>query len=393
MHDPHRHSAAFPIATTTIFVSLILCAPALAQITVTNATFPAAGDTLKMAIDNSPGTIVAVYTPPGGSQVWDLSGLHVDSTQDFVFRAASEGSVSAQVPGAELVTVLSHNTEEYYNVTSSRFEVQASYGIQPYDLVSNALFAYNPPLTERQAPLNFFDFYQSSSGILEEFPPSAFPPTLIAAFSPSPDSLRYRVSISRIDVVDGWGKLSIPGGTYDVLREKRTQYRETRLDAKITPLGWLDVTDMAISAGSKGLGVDTTVSISFYNNMEKETIARVTLNSAQNAATHTWFKYNPPVTSVAAAGTNVPGTIVLYDNYPNPFNPSTTIRYRLPILSSVTVSVFNTLGQLVATLVQREQDAGYHEIAFDARDLASGVYLYRLQAGEFVKSKKLILLR
>jgi photosystem II stability/assembly factor-like uncharacterized protein len=87
------------------------------------------------------------------------------------------------------------------------------------------------------------------------------------------------------------------------------------------------------------------------------------------------------------------GEPALIGNYPNPFNPSTTIRYALPRSSHVTLTVFNALGQQVATLVQGEQEAGYHEAQFDASDLASGVYLYRLQAGEFVQVRKLALLR
>ena len=89
----------------------------------------------------------------------------------------------------------------------------------------------------------------------------------------------------------------------------------------------------------------------------------------------------------------VPAEFALHQNYPNPFNPSTTIRYGLASRSQVTLTVFNTLGQQVATLVQGEQEAGYHEVQFDGSGLASGVYLYRLQAGDFVQSLKLTLLR
>ncbi len=75
----------------------------------------------------------------------------------------------------------------------------------------------------------------------------------------------------------------------------------------------------------------------------------------------------------------IPPTFVLNQNYPNPFNPSTTIRYGLPVRAHVTLTVFNTLGQQVASLVRNEMDAGYHAVAFDASGLSSGVYFYRLQ--------------
>ncbi len=90
---------------------------------------------------------------------------------------------------------------------------------------------------------------------------------------------------------------------------------------------------------------------------------------------------------------NVAVEFELYDNYPNPFNPSTTIRYALPYSSNVALVVFNALGQQVATLVNGVQVAGYHEIQFNATNLASGVYFYRMQAGEFVRTRSFVVLR
>jgi hypothetical protein len=84
---------------------------------------------------------------------------------------------------------------------------------------------------------------------------------------------------------------------------------------------------------------------------------------------------------------------LLNQNYPNPFNPTTTIRYALAQRSHVTLSVYNTLGQQVSTLVNETQDSGSHDVRFDGSGLASGVYFYRLQAGNFVQTKKLLLLR
>jgi hypothetical protein len=97
--------------------------------------------------------------------------------------------------------------------------------------------------------------------------------------------------------------------------------------------------------------------------------------------------------SVNSTVEKLPSSFSLAQNYPNPFNPSTTIRYALPQRSQVTLTVFNTLGQLVATLVNESQDAGYHDLRFDGNGLASGVYFYRLRAGDFVVTKRLLLLR
>ena len=88
---------------------------------------------------------------------------------------------------------------------------------------------------------------------------------------------------------------------------------------------------------------------------------------------------------------DVPFAYALEQNYPNPFNPTTTIRYGLPNRSHVTLTVFNTLGQAVAVLQNGEQETGYHEVKCDGSRLSSGVYFYRLQAGVYLDTKKLIL--
>ena len=83
----------------------------------------------------------------------------------------------------------------------------------------------------------------------------------------------------------------------------------------------------------------------------------------------------------------------LEQNYPNPFNPSTTIGYTLPRASFVTLKVFDALGKEVTTLVNEQREAGSYRIAFDASSIASGTYFYRLQAGEYMSVKKLVLLK
>jgi hypothetical protein len=89
----------------------------------------------------------------------------------------------------------------------------------------------------------------------------------------------------------------------------------------------------------------------------------------------------------------LPAHFALEQNYPNPFNPSTIITYVLPRRSHVTLAVFNMLGQQAAMLVNMQESAGRHEVQFDASSLASGVYLYRIQSGDFIQTRKLVVLR
>ncbi len=99
------------------------------------------------------------------------------------------------------------------------------------------------------------------------------------------------------------------------------------------------------------------------------------------------------VTGIGISSTEVPGKFKLEQNYPNPFNPGTTIRFELPVASHVSLSVFDILGREVSVLVNERMEAGVHGVRFEAHDLASGVYLYRLQAGSFVNTKKSVILK
>ena len=79
-------------------------------------------------------------------------------------------------------------------------------------------------------------------------------------------------------------------------------------------------------------------------------------------------------------------------NYPNPFNPTTKINYKIPKTSFVTIKFYDVLGKEITTLVNEEKHAGNYQVDFDGRNLTSGVYFYKFQAGSFVETKKMVLL-
>jgi len=89
----------------------------------------------------------------------------------------------------------------------------------------------------------------------------------------------------------------------------------------------------------------------------------------------------------------IPKVFALNQNYPNPFNPSTTIRFSLPKSESVTLKVYNILGEEIRTVVNSRLEAGDYTWAFDGSNLASGIYYYRIEAGEFQDVRKMVLIK
>ena len=150
------------------------------------------------------------------------------------------------------------------------------------------------------------------------------------------------------------------------------------------------------TSGVVGPGDSTEVELRIHpSGLRMDTLytggLRISGNTPDVGVIHLALQTSNPVG--VGEGGGIPAAFVLSQNYPNPFNPATTIRYGLPHASHVTLVVFNTLGQQVASLVSEEQQAGFHEVRFENPGIASGVYFYRIQAGDFVATRKLLMLK
>lgn len=123
-------------------------------------------------------------------------------------------------------------------------------------------------------------------------------------------------------------------------------------------------------------GVDTVAIYGFWNWMNIDFIAIP----------------NATVLSVDD-NSDIPIDYSLSQNFPNPFNPETSIRYSIPEQSHVTIKVFDILGREVTTLVDGEKNVGNYEVKFNSKKISSGIYFYRIQAGDFLSTKKMIVLK
>jgi hypothetical protein len=127
-----------------------------------------------------------------------------------------------------------------------------------------------------------------------------------------------------------------------------------------------------------------------YIDMLQDTIANIT--NPGDPAYLTIFS-GRSATSAVPVSSGTPDRFELFQNYPNPFNPATVIKYDLPKATRATLKIYNVLGREVATLKNGEERAGNKSAEWNATGFASGVYYYRLQAGDFTATRKLLLLK
>jgi hypothetical protein len=140
------------------------------------------------------------------------------------------------------------------------------------------------------------------------------------------------------------------------------------------------------------LQADTTILIHSLLNIRSYWWRVRAENAAGSGPFSEGWTFRVVITDVDMAG-GIPTEFMVNQNYPNPFNPSTTIRYGTPVETRVTLKVYNTIGQEVLTLVDETKSPGYYRITFNATHLPSGMYIYRVQMGDFTVSKRMLLVK
>ncbi len=355
-----------------IYVVIALVATTVwlhAQITVTNATFPVAGDTLKFATDLDPDGVV--ITAPGGPTAWDFTGLAPTFKSETVFSAASGGVAFAQFPNAELLSISGGGQNEtYYDVSATNFDNLGFSGADPNSgFPVQTTFKFSPPVPARRAPLNFIDNHLASTSVNVAFSLADIPGGVLDSLGiPTAlvDSIRIRVTASRVDIVDAYGTLAIPGGTYDVLREKRSEYRETRLDIH-TFFGWIDVTDQAGAAA--GFGLDTLITYNFFSNTEKEPIAVVEMDNSGSVVQQVDYKDTGVVSGNNDVAAIKPEVVVS----PNPATDLAVFELKNFKPGSYSIQLLDARGSLILV-----KNLTTGNIAVSLEGLAEGAYFYRL---------------
>ena len=366
-----------------LFISF-LNASLFGQITLTNSVFPEQGDILLTT--NGIGFEGLEMTAGGDNQVWDFSNIETGGLEETIFIDPSTGLNVKAYPEATLL-ISEQGGESYFKVTENTFEFLGFAGGDPTGLGVEIVTQFQPALIESRAPLNYLDLHTYGSETNIPFAADELPGGLLDSLPLAPDSLRIRNTIDRTDLVDAWGSITIPGGTFDVIRQKRVEHIETRLDVKIGFLPWLDITDQLGDMGF--FGVDTTITYTFLSNDSKEPIALFSLDGNESFVQDVEFK---GFTTNSVSEKDQVLNPNLYA-FPNPAINEVKFEFSDLKRGNYDLKIFNILG--LEVYAESHTVSGSKTVKIDISRLKKGTYLYSLvdDKGKAITTKRLIVIR
>lgn len=334
---------------------------AASQISIGPDKLPSAGDVF---IAHPMDTTSVFEGTAGANKSWNFAGLTSSAIPETIrYVNASTTPFAQQFPTASLASVIDDGgfvTYAYFSTASNKLTFYGSAG-------EEFMIQYDDPEIQMSTPLNFNDQYS------DQFK---------GAMTGEGFTVRTRGSLNVIN--DSYGTLVLPGGaSIPAARVKfvRQNFDTTFVNGIPLMTSSLTVTSYEWFIASAKFPV---LQIAYYVQVTNGSTTRIKK-----------VDYNPvaPTSVDERKKDGVATTFKLDQNFPNPFNPATTISFQLPQPGNVSLKVYNLLGQEVATLVDEELSSGIYAIPFDASNLASGTYLYRLEVGNAVQTKKLTLLK
>jgi len=330
---------------------------AFSQITVTNAGWPKAGD---VVIDrNAEGQFFGIMPAASTNALWDFSQLKEDSKDTTAYLAAATGDFFADFPTSDL-RVSTQGSESYLDKTSASLTILGLV-FDPLGVGIPIVAKFNPNNTFLVNPTKYFDVSNSSFVFGASFSAELLAGTGILDGLPvQPDSVRIIQDISRLSVVDAWGKIKIPGGTFDVLRKKRTEISISKFEIKLPIIGWFDVG--AISG--QNTEPDTSVTYEFLGEGYKSPI--LTANTTL---------VGDSIISITYLGGNLVGIfdpikIAGIKTFPNPANSYLLVDLNSLPIDSEKIILINSIGQTIRT----EQITNGGLWHMDTAQIDAGIY-------------------
>lgn len=295
----------------------------------------------------------------GGPNIYDFRSLNFGPAKLDTFRLVSTiPYLASRFPGATLTVMVSEKPDAknhlFFHFENDELTNPGEY--EEYSADSLRVSHGNPPELLLKFPITYSDSIRRTSTITD----SVFARGGLAKTDANNIPIDY--------VVDGYGTLLLPGG------ESRPCLR----------LRWYEMPPQYHYKAFRYV-TDNGMFLYVGTTNDKPDAGMIAIDGPV-----VLFR-NSPLTHVSES--TFPVQFMLSQNYPNPFNPSTRFAFQIPSSGLVTLRIFDLLGREVASVLRQDLNAGQHGVQWDAQGISSGVYFYRLQAGSFIETRKLILLR
>ncbi len=371
---------------TFAILCFILCSTheLFAQITITNDIFPVEGDTLSTIIDN--GVENLDLQSAGADQYWDFSLLEAAFMQNLEFKNAEEATYFEQYPTAELFTTTVNGDEVYYKSNSSTMLEIGRSTENPFGDAFEVFIEFEEAALYRRAPFSYGDDFESDSKSTITFAGSELPDSLVANLPIVPDSIRISIEETRFDTIDAWGTLLLPGGEFEVLRERTHIVRFTSISA-LTFIGWIEIDPATLGGLGAFFGESDIYRYNFYTDQFKEIAATVNLDEDGLA---TSVEY-------ASLGIVLSSGVVLPDqkeviSYPNPSYGEVKFQFINMGKGPFRIDIRNIIGKSLHSEthnLEKEQ-----LVKMNLAHLQKGTYIYSIydDKGQKLMTKRIVLM-
>lgn len=368
-----------------VLLSLLLSMPLYSQIKINDRSFPKEGDTSLFYVDNLPSNIDPGAQGP--DQRWNFMTLQSPFVRRSTWTNPAQSLAGKRFAGAELCLKIDENTEAYFRREADQLELLGYFGSDPFGIGIRSLFRYEQPIVEERRKLEYGDLSSSRYEMSATLTLDDLPLPLRQTLPVTPDSLRLHLVSQRVDEVDAWGTLVMPGGFFDVLREKRSEARSLRMEVKVGQLPWQDITKLLPE--NEVFGNHVFLSYHFYSDEVPEALIKIRMKADNSGIEQVIYRANNPEESVQDIDAIYPGVYA----FPNPaivnvrfeFTKLDPGRYRLSIMNILGVDVWSESYFITGNETKK----------IDISFLRKGTYLYALQdeEGKILMTKRLVVIR
>lgn len=377
----------------TVLINLALISSLASQVSIGNNTFPVLGDTLKYFIQNFPPNIEV--SDPGPDQVWDFSSLSSAMQFQLVMHNPAESVGSADFPDADYYIVTDAPIALFGDSqTGDRFMKVKDNVVQELGFFSQTAFGidlntrYDTEGEYRRAPLNFGETHQANYSFSIPIATAELPDSIVDELPIIPDSFRLRSVAIRDEVVDSWGTLHLPSGSFEVLRMFRNDNITSFIDILLSPGVWQQIDKEILGDFADFLAPQDLRSYIFYSDVSKEEVAVMEVNSDDDVLS-IQYKANAIHTNTYLVN---PGERDIFV-HPNPSYGDVRFELLNYPAGEYRIQVYNIVGKKLWSQNYKTFHSN-NSIDADLSFLSKGTYLYSLidKKGNKIITKRIMII-